>query len=1087
MTSLASLARAVASFGFIVPVLVLNASRAAGGEDSASNPPRFSGVYPHLAAMSTSYSEAGIGAVVPWADRLWYVSYVAHKGGAGVGLFEIKPDLTIRRRPESIVGTHAGRMIHRESNQLIIGPYAIDAQGNVRVFQGLTDERVTAVMRHLTDPARKIYFMAMEGNLYEADVYTLESRLLFDLRKELDIRSGVHFKGGYTAQGRVVVANNSYFAADQQRGTGDGRLAQWDGRSWTVLHRTAFCDVTTAAGVNAVPDDKGPLWATGWDRRSVLLAVLTNGTWTTYRLPKASQSYDQAWCTEWPRIREVAPGVLMMDMHGLYYEMSPEFKAGGAGGLLPIAAHLKMTPDFCVWQGKLVMAGDENSSMGHRHRTGGQPQSNLWFGSLAEVRRWGVPAGWGGPWLNDEVHAGVPSEPMFVKGFKRRVLHLWQPAKAMELVGLSRCTGQFEVVDLPEALAGLPFITLDRGSMMKPAPGFRFDANKDVTVYMAVQDRGSPHLPEDWKKTNMALQWRHGGQLYSDTVYQRQFLKGTVEIPGHDGQDERKAYGVPHLCFVREALPGGEPLQIGNLPQGLGAQVGAANPILTSATTAFRIEVDHDGRGTWRPYATVEVPPGGYAWKILPEDLEACWVRIVPSRDTVAGAQFYFGPCYDRTGSVQPEGLFESLPTVGQNVARSQGAVLPFADRLWLESSVSDAAGHTEGRGLYEIGKDVRFVRRSESIGGVFANRLMVSGLLSIGPHLISDAGHVRTLQGLEGQHVAACTRHPRPGKMYLLTVDGRLLEADLETRGVSHVADVAEALDVKQAGLRFKAAHLAGATLIVAACAPDGASGCLAECSSGNWKIIDRAAFAEVMNLGSMSEEVIALGWDQASAILKAKAGEGRWNTFRLPKASGMVGGRACDQWPRVREVVTERMLANLCGLFYEVSALTYAWSIRPVAAHRRDISDFCSWRGLLVTTGNSTAAAPSSNYVRAAQDVGLWLGTVDDLWKFDAPAGEGGPWRDSHVEPDQPSDPYLMANFDNKRVELSHDADVAVTFTLQVDPTVQRRLWQEYAKIRVEPRTKQVHEFPRGFCAHWVRLKADHTCRATAWFRYE
>ena len=73
------------------------------------------------------------------------------------------------------------------------------------------------------------------------------------------MRGPAHFKGGYTAQGRVVVANNSYEASDQQQGHGQGRLAQWDGRTWTVLHRTAFCDVTTARGIEAVPDDAGPL------------------------------------------------------------------------------------------------------------------------------------------------------------------------------------------------------------------------------------------------------------------------------------------------------------------------------------------------------------------------------------------------------------------------------------------------------------------------------------------------------------------------------------------------------------------------------------------------------------------------------------------------------------------------------------------------------------------------------------------------------------------------------------------------------------------------------------------------------------
>ena len=39
----------------------------------------------------------------------------------------------------------------------------------------------------------------------------METRQLFNLVKELQIDGGyIHFKGAHTAQGRLVVANNSY-------------------------------------------------------------------------------------------------------------------------------------------------------------------------------------------------------------------------------------------------------------------------------------------------------------------------------------------------------------------------------------------------------------------------------------------------------------------------------------------------------------------------------------------------------------------------------------------------------------------------------------------------------------------------------------------------------------------------------------------------------------------------------------------------------------------------------------------------------------------------------------------------------------
>jgi hypothetical protein len=1080
-----------------------HAALKAGQQVDGSQPirRRFSGVYPHLAALADSYSECGIGAVVPWADRLWYLSYVSHKSGGGVGFYEITPELAIRKRPESVVGTHAGRMIHRESNQLIIGPYLVDPQGNVRVFEDLTRERVTAVMRHLTDPENKVYVQAMEGCLYEADVHTLDVKRLFDLSKEeLGIQGKAHFKGGYTAQGRVVVANNTYHDRDQREGTGGGRLAEWDGRTWNVVHRTAFCDVTTAGGIHGAPADDAPLYAIGWDRASVLLAVLADGEWSTYRLPKGSQSYDHAWCTEWPRIRPVAPGKLMLDMHGLFYLMSPELKPGRMDGLQPWAFHLRMTPDLCPWQGKLVLAGNQLSSLGHRHRTGGQPQSNLWFGSLEGIRRWGKPAGWGGPWYQDAVKAGVPSDPFFIGGFTHRVLHLFEGADPPRL---PRCTDRFQIVELPDALAGLDSVTIQRGSMEKPAPGYSFRVNQDVTIYLAVHDRGEPELPDPWQPTPMSIVWRHTG-LYTDTVYQRSFPKGTVDIPGHNGHNELGHYGVPHMCFIRGRSPGGEDLVASGLPGDLGAKLGSPPETTTTAPGArFTLEVDRRGTGEWDKYEVIRLPEIGYSYHVLPDDLPGTWIRITPDRDCVVTAQFLFGSLFGDGGTDRRSGLrtqqepspvFRSLSPITESPPRIHGALLPFADRLWFMSYVHDANGATTGGALYEIEEDMRFRKREESLPGVFANRKMVGGLLSIGPHVIRDDGQVRTFAPLAGEHVVESIRHPEPGKIFFLTGDGRLLEGDLETLEVAHAVDVPEALGCeaealgRDAGaLAFQAGHLAGKKLLLAARSLDGKAGCLAEWDGKRWTVVDRSAFAEISNLGSMSETVVATGWDRASAVLKIRGRTGQWSTCRLPKASPAYDHAAAGQRPRIREVVTERMLMDVHGLFYEVSGLTYAWSIRPITAHRRAISDFCSWRGMLVLAGSDAAAASRPNDVRGGPDCGLWFGVTDDLWQLGKPSGSGGPWLETAVRAGEPSDPYLMADFEHKRVALSHDAAGAVAFAIEVDPTVQRKHWQPYRTVTVSPGETVTHEFPAGFSAHWVRVLADRDCKATAQFTYK
>ena len=233
--------------------------------------------------------------MVPWADRLWLVGYVAHITGAGLGLYEVNAALQMTKHPASVTGTFANRMIHNESNQAIIGPYAIDPAGNVRVFPEMAKHRLAATVEHLTDRASKVYFLTMEGLLFEADVKTLQARQLFDLVKELDLPAGVrpHFKSAYTEAGRVVVANNTYDERDFKGELAGGRLAEWDGKRWTILEWKPFVEVAGKAW--AAGEYGNPIYAAGWDRASAILKVFLKGAWRTYRLPKGGQTFDHAW------------------------------------------------------------------------------------------------------------------------------------------------------------------------------------------------------------------------------------------------------------------------------------------------------------------------------------------------------------------------------------------------------------------------------------------------------------------------------------------------------------------------------------------------------------------------------------------------------------------------------------------------------------------------------------------------------------------------------------------------------------------------------------------------------------------------
>lgn len=380
-----------------------------------------SGIIPKLTATSGlkgPKSECGIGALVPWADRLWLITYVASGpgSGTGTGLYEVDDSFTIRKRPESIVGTYANRFVHTPTNQLIIGPHIIDADGNVRTFTDLAKYRLTATMAHLTDPKNKVYFLGMESDFWEADVHTLRTERLFALNKELELPKGSwpHYKGGYTALGRVVVANNTYSERDVTEGVSTGgRLAEWNGHEWKILERTAFCDVNGTGEV---------IFATGWDRASVILKAFAKGKWSTYRLPKASQCHEHGWYTEWPRIREVETERFLMDMHGMFYELPRMAYGGRVWGIKPIGQHLRQVPDFCSWRGLLVMAGDQVSVFGNPFV--GEPQSNLWFGKTDDLWQLGKPQGWGGPWYETQVEAGRPSDPFLMTGFEHKCIHL---------------------------------------------------------------------------------------------------------------------------------------------------------------------------------------------------------------------------------------------------------------------------------------------------------------------------------------------------------------------------------------------------------------------------------------------------------------------------------------------------------------------------------------------------------------------------------------------------------------------------------------------------------------------------------------
>jgi len=403
-----------------------------------------SGIYPHLAFYNQE-GECGIGAVVPWSDRLWAVTYGPHcPNGSADKLYEITPELDLIIRPESVGGTPANRMIHEESGQLFISHYAIDSTGNIRVIPiEQMPGRLTGNARHLDDPENKIYCATMEEGFYEIDVHSLEVNTLVPDANGMPEEEyskflpGAHGKGLYSGQGVLIYSNNGEASPEalKQFDLESGVLAEWDGTDWKVIRRNQFVEVTGPGGIrgNSNPMND-PIWTTGWDHRSLLLGVRSPSSgWDFYRLPKASHSYDGAhgWNTEWPRIRDVGvegrPDYLMT-MHGMFWKFPGSFTAENSRGIRPRSAYLKVIGDFARWKGKLIMGCDDSAQrefLNKRKVKGsiegpGQSNSNLWFMDPDTPDRLGPTTAEGAVWLNELVEATIPSDPFLFAGWPQR-------------------------------------------------------------------------------------------------------------------------------------------------------------------------------------------------------------------------------------------------------------------------------------------------------------------------------------------------------------------------------------------------------------------------------------------------------------------------------------------------------------------------------------------------------------------------------------------------------------------------------------------------------------------------------------------
>lgn len=943
----------------------------------SEEPIQISGVYPHLRMWNTD-NEAGTGAIVPWQGDLWAITYSPHRpNGSDDKLYRISPDLTQHIFEDSVGGTPANRMIHAESQQLLIGPYLINAEKNIRVIPPSDMMgRLTGNARHLTDPTNKVYYATMEEGLYEVDVTTLEVKCLIkdghdNSRDSSGIKSalpGYHGKGLYSGQGRLIYSNNgeNSSTARVDPEVDSGALAQWFGEGdWEMIIREQFTEVTGPGGISGNTNpETDPLWAMGWDARSLLLALLEDQKWHFYRLPKGSHSYDGAhgWNTEWPRIREIGEAKFLATMHGTFWDFPSTFSLGNSAGIAPRSNYLKVIGDFCRWGDRLVL-GCDDSAAGEFLNTrpfkaeNGAPRqsnSNLWFITPDALGSFGPAIGRGSVWLNDEVAGGEKSAPYLFSGYDHRILHLSHANKGDVTFTLEvdrKGTNEW---------ASIGEIAVREGKSV-----FHTFGEKEIGAWIRI----SPD--KDTTSTTAHFQYRNRDQRTAE----------------NDG-------------VFAGLIPAGAPPPLTGVMQSLSYD--RLGLVASSASNA-------DDFSYYEINSKMEIVPvddRGAASKLVKNVRQP---RGTISVDEASVLLIEEGNRYrlpHRQSYTEEESESQSNTSALESIL-SKSVTRNAKVSVSSEYGEYVAKGATDGI-LSDSSRWIGNENETSWIEFAFENPQSIASIWVVSGwknEAAFVANHFDVQTEIDGEWVTIENGEIR---------DNRSVEREIQLEA-----------PIKNQKLRIIAAN------------------------KSFFRIYEIAAFDHVPEVDSQ-------------------------------KITDLGPARVC------REVATERDLLNVHGTVYELPARNAQGlaKVRPIATHDLAIQDFCSHNGLLFFTGLDPATVSSHIFRSADGKAAVWAGVIDDLWKLGKPRGRGGPWKNTEVQAEMPSDPYLMTGYDRKSFEIVSDKDATIRLEVDVDGT---GVWVPYDSYEAKSGTAIEGEFPIEFSAYWVRAVSDTKSTATVQFRYE
>ncbi|MDC0088358.1 hypothetical protein OAI07_02330, partial [Akkermansiaceae bacterium] len=157
----------------------------------------------------------------------------------------------------------------------------------------------------------------------------------------------------------------------------------------------------------------------------------------------------------------------------------------------------------------------------------------------------------------------------------------------------------------------------------------------------------------------------------------------------------------------------------------------------------------------------------------------------------------------------------------------------------------------------------------------------------------------------------------------------------------------------------------------------------------------------------------------------------------------------------------------------------------LRAIATHNRYVHDFCSYRGLFIMSGVDTSHNDNKHIIKSDDaKAAVWAGTIDDIWTLGKPVGKGGPWLNTSVKANTPSDPYLLTGYDKKSLTLS--SSQAATITAQIDLTG-TGIWANYKSFELKTDEEISYTFPIEFQAYWIRFSASSDTEANAQLIYQ